>query len=292
VSTLETLSFQETVGSLLWESSDALFVSGLADGRILNANDAGAELFGISQAKLLGSTSLELGMWADPGDRAVFTAALRERGRVDGYPVAIRVANGEVRLLHVSSRLTVMDGQHVIITVARDTTEQSATERLLSAQQAAARAVSDADGLDDAAPRVLTILGEGLGWDLTGFWTADDRAGLLVYQGSWASPLVDMPDVLRLSPPVYRREEGIIGWVWRNATADWVEDMRTDQRVIPVLRSLLAPLRSALVFPVRRRGRILGVIGCYSGQRRERDDTLIEGADAIGRMLGLRIERR
>jgi PAS domain S-box-containing protein len=292
VSTMETLSFQETVGSLLWESTDALFVSRLTDGRVLHANDAGAELFGISQAQLIGSTSLELGLWADPGDRAVFAAALRERGKVDGYPVAVRVASGETRLLHVSSRLTVMDGDLVAVTVARDTTEQSSTERLLSAQQAAATAVSEAGNLDEATRRVLTILGERLGWDLTGFWIADDRAGVLVYQGSWASPLVDMPDVLRLSPPVYQRDEGIIGWVWRNAAADWVEDLRADRRVLPVIRSLAVPLRSALVFPVRRAGRILGVIGCYTGQARERDDALIEGADAIGRMLGLRIERR
>jgi PAS domain S-box-containing protein len=289
---METLTFQETVGSLLWESADALFVSRLADGRILHANDAGVELSGISHDQLVGSTSLELGLWADPGDRSLYMAALREHGKIDGYPVSARVGNGGLRLLHVSSRVTVMDGEHVIVTVARDTTEQSWTERQLSAQQAAATVVSDAGSLADATPRVLRVLGERLGWDLTGFWIADDWAGQLAYQGSWASPLVEMPDVLRLSPPTYRRDEGIIGWVWRNATPDWVEDMGTDQRVLPVLRSLAEPLCSALVFPVRRRGRVLGVIGCYTRQRRERDDALVEGADAMGRMLGLLIEQR
>ena len=85
------------LAKLVCESPIAIAVSTLADGRILDVNDSFLHLFGYSRDEVIGQTSVGLGMWADPGQRAELAAALGTGLPLRDFEATIRTKTGEER---------------------------------------------------------------------------------------------------------------------------------------------------------------------------------------------------
>ena len=64
------------LGHLVQNSPLAIAVSKRVDGEILDVNDSFLQLFGYTRDEVVGQTWPGLGMWADPTQQAVLTAAL------------------------------------------------------------------------------------------------------------------------------------------------------------------------------------------------------------------------
>src|SRR3954464_5120087 len=90
---LDVASVAEALIALVWDSTEAVSVFRLADGRCLDANQGAADLFGVPRGQLLGRTSLELGLWPGPAERAWFVRSLQECGLIDGLPLAFTHAS-------------------------------------------------------------------------------------------------------------------------------------------------------------------------------------------------------
>ena len=64
-------------------SPDAININRMRDGQYLEINDGFTAMTGYTPAEVIGKTSLEINIWADPQDRARLAQALREHGEVD-----------------------------------------------------------------------------------------------------------------------------------------------------------------------------------------------------------------
>jgi PAS domain S-box-containing protein len=86
---------------------------------------------GYAMDEVIGKTSLELGIWTDPNERARFSEQLARDGKVYNTPYSYTVRDGARLLLLVSAASFVMDGRNYIIINARDITasEQARLER-------------------------------------------------------------------------------------------------------------------------------------------------------------------
>jgi PAS domain S-box-containing protein len=98
-------------------SSDAIYITRVDDGVILDANDTALSLFGFVRSEAMGHCKLELGLWARPADRAAFIEALRAKGRVRRYPVRLRTKSSEEFTLELSATATHLRGEEVILGV-------------------------------------------------------------------------------------------------------------------------------------------------------------------------------
>ena len=65
-----------------YSSPAGMAISRYADGRFMYMNDRFTTVFGYSRSEAIGKTSLELGLWADPGERAALWREVVERGGV------------------------------------------------------------------------------------------------------------------------------------------------------------------------------------------------------------------
>ena len=67
------------------------------DGHIIDVNDSYLRLIGYRREEVIGHTTLELGLWVDPGEREKLLAILREQGKVTDFGHAVRTKSGEIR---------------------------------------------------------------------------------------------------------------------------------------------------------------------------------------------------
>jgi len=82
-----------------------LIAVGIADtssGRLIDVNTRCTEFFGYTRHEMIGHTALELGLWADPGQRERFIAPMSNGGSSAGGEAAFRHKSGEIRHALVS----------------------------------------------------------------------------------------------------------------------------------------------------------------------------------------------
>jgi len=148
--TEEALRVSDEKFSKLFRSSpDAVLVTRLAEGRIIEVNAAVCRLTGFSREELIGRTVLDLGLWADPTDRDEYVALLRRSGRADGIEARFRVKSGENLIGLVSGELIELpEGPHVL-SVVRDITARKRMEKDLAESVSLLQATleSTADGI-------------------------------------------------------------------------------------------------------------------------------------------------
>ncbi len=121
-------------------NSDAVDICHLEDGRFIDVNDAFVACTGFKRDQVIGRTALELGIWANPGDRNQLLEIIRRDGSCRNLEVQYHTNDGSLRwgLLTVSA--IELDGVPCILSVTRDITEAKAAEERLAAAQEALRA--------------------------------------------------------------------------------------------------------------------------------------------------------
>jgi len=110
---------------------DAILITLLADGRIIEANRSSFEIFGFTKDEMVGRTTVALGMWAQPADRERFVGELESSGRVLGFNTTSRRKSGEVFPTTVSGETIEISGVPCSLTVVHDSTERLLAEERL-----------------------------------------------------------------------------------------------------------------------------------------------------------------
>jgi len=112
-------------------SVDAIVISRLADGLIIDVNEAYTRLTDFPREALIGKTTLELGVVADPEGRAARAARARKHGSVLDVPSPLRTRSGEIRECLQTSYTVEIGGEQCWVSVMRDVSEARRAERAL-----------------------------------------------------------------------------------------------------------------------------------------------------------------
>ena len=110
---------------------DAMLISTLAEGRLIEVNESFERQFGYSRQEALGKTGIELKLWVEPEDRAMMTRLVRQRGRVSNLEFELTKKTGEKRLTLLSGEIIDLDGERCLLMVLRDITEKRELEEKL-----------------------------------------------------------------------------------------------------------------------------------------------------------------
>ncbi|HTP08674.1 MAG TPA: PAS domain S-box protein [Anaerolineae bacterium] len=110
-------------------SPDAVLISSVADGRILEANDSFLRLSGYTREEVIGRRTQDLNVWRNIDDRAALLSALQANGGVvRDMEYAFQSRAGRQGTGLVSAHLIEIAGEQCLITVARDVTDQKLAE--------------------------------------------------------------------------------------------------------------------------------------------------------------------
>ena len=163
----------------------------------------------------------------------------------------------------------------------------------LTAEHVAARALLSATTIDEAAPKILGAICEGLGWEHAALWTIDREADLLRCGEIWNATPGCFPEFDAISRRVsFPRGIGLPGRVWATGEPAWIPDVTADTNFPRAAVAAREGLHAAFGFPILLRGEVLSVMEFFSREIREPDDELLSMLTAVGNQIGMFIDRR
>jgi PAS domain S-box-containing protein len=131
---------EEKFSKAFHSSPDAVSISELKTGRIVDINDSFPRIYGYTRDEIIGRTSIELGMWQQPEDREEFVRRLARDGHIRGWAGIGRRRSGELFHRLISAEMIEIKGQPHVIIVIHDMTAQRRAEMALQASEEGLRA--------------------------------------------------------------------------------------------------------------------------------------------------------
>ncbi|MGF1536311.1 MAG: PAS domain S-box protein [Elainellaceae cyanobacterium] len=122
---------EEKFSKAFCSSPDAVVISTLSDGRLLEVNETFLRVVGLTHEEAIGRTTEELGFWLSPSDRVAMTTALQRDGMLRNRECQFRTAEGQIRTALYSAEQITLDGQVCMLSVINDITERKQAEEAL-----------------------------------------------------------------------------------------------------------------------------------------------------------------
>jgi diguanylate cyclase (GGDEF)-like protein/PAS domain S-box-containing protein len=116
--------------SAVFQSSPlGIVISKIADGTILDINDATLHLFGYSREEVVGQrTVADLGAYVNPAQRDEMMKLLRQQGSVQNLHIEYRTRNDKHMVLEVSGRIVILRGESCLLAMMGDVTQRIQAE--------------------------------------------------------------------------------------------------------------------------------------------------------------------
>jgi diguanylate cyclase (GGDEF)-like protein/PAS domain S-box-containing protein len=118
---------------------DAININRVSDGIYIDVNEAFLEIIGFERDEVLGKSSLDLGIWADPQDRQTMVEAIRRNGTVRDIEAQFQKKNGVRFWGLMSASLIEIEDVPCVLTVTRDISHAKAAEQRLAEASEALR---------------------------------------------------------------------------------------------------------------------------------------------------------
>ena len=109
-------------------SPDWIVISTLQDGFYVDVNEAFLETTGYRREEVIGRTSNELGIWADPEQRKEMVKVLHEQKMVRNLEAQFRMKSGEIRFVLWSAEVIDYGDEKCLIAVTRDISSRKREE--------------------------------------------------------------------------------------------------------------------------------------------------------------------
>lgn len=166
-------------------------------------------------------------------------------------------------------------------------------ELRLAVRDAVTRTLGESSSLAQAAPGILRVVCEMLGWQIGALWTVEPHAGVLrcveVWHARSESIMEFEADTRRRT---FSRGIGMPGRVWASAQPAWIPDVTRDENFPRAPLAAKEGLRAALGFPIAVSGEVVGVMEFFSHQILQPDQQMLEMLGALGSQIGQFVERK
>jgi PAS domain S-box-containing protein len=269
-----------------------------SESRIVEFNRAAERTFGYQRSEVLGQQMAEL----------IVPPTLRERhyrglahylatgeGPVLGNRVEMPALRADGSEFPVELAITAIHGNGAPLFTAclRDLSDVKRIESRRAARMAVTQILSEASALAEAAPHVLQLLCETLGWHAGAFWQVDEKRQAMHCVAFWHAPSAAVREFESATRNrTFAAGVGLPGRVWTTRQPAWIPDVVKDDNFPRGPVADREELHGAFGVPVVVGPEFLGVIEFFSREIREPDPDLLEMMATIGGQIGQFIERR
>ncbi|HYC38068.1 MAG TPA: PAS domain-containing protein [Usitatibacter sp.] len=188
----------------------------------------------------------------------------------------------------------VREGESIVgaVGVVRNVTGRHRNRVRAAAQVAVSRVLVGSDGAD-ASARILSAIGEATEWDCGAYFEVDTQAQGLHCEFTWHLPDEAFAAYVQASAGSrFAPGEGLPGRCWAEGRATWIADIARDPLYSQSAMAARERLRSAVAFPIRVAGKVVGVMEFFSRRLAEPDPELLTLLEDLGAQFGQFVERR
>ena len=122
---------EEKFAKAFRNSPNAITITRLSDGKIIEGNESAYELFGYSRDEVIGKTTADLNIWADAADRQRLVKGLASQGSIKNEDFVLRKKDGSRISVSLSASLITFDGQECFLASFIDITDRKRAEEAL-----------------------------------------------------------------------------------------------------------------------------------------------------------------
>jgi PAS domain S-box-containing protein len=109
-------------------SPEALVISHMATGQIIEVNERWDQIFGFSPEETVGQSSLALKLFENPVDRQRAVDIIRTQGSLRDFELTVRPKSGRQRHISISAEMMEIDNERCLLTMIADITERKQAE--------------------------------------------------------------------------------------------------------------------------------------------------------------------
>jgi PAS domain S-box-containing protein len=129
---------QELFERVFQASPDVITLTDPVTGRFIDVNQSFVAVSGYARDEAIGRSSLELGIWPEPAQRAMLVERLQRDGRVRDFEVLFRLRSGQTAPFSIAAEVVRLHDQALLLLVARDITQRRQQAEELRASKEAA----------------------------------------------------------------------------------------------------------------------------------------------------------
>lgn len=153
--TAELLAANARLQAIFQASPDALTISRLADGLLLEVNEGFSCLTGYSRAEAIGQTSVALRLWHNPEERQKMIFHFTRQGFLKNFELELQRRDGTITTVLLSARDIDLEGEQHLLSVARDIGDWKAARARLHLLSNAVEQSGDGIGIADLNGTIL-----------------------------------------------------------------------------------------------------------------------------------------
>ncbi len=186
--------------------------------------------------------------------------------------------------------ITGTDGECLGAVVAvEDVTRRRRAERFRMCELAVVRALSEADSVEHAGPRVLEAVTTTLGWTHAELWLVDPDAQVLKPAASWSTPVavggLAVPGQLPYG-------DGLAGRAWQAGKPLWIRDIGNPQSLISAADASASQLHTAIAVPISDTTGIVAVLNVFADVAEDAEEEIVALISGIAAHIGQFLQQR
>lgn len=136
---LPQLTVDRSLAKAFHLSPNPIAITVLTDDRFVEVNDSFLTFFGYSREQVIGYTSGQLNIWAQPGDRGIVSQILQSEGRISNQEFEFRTQTGQIKTALFSADLIEIEQKVCLLGTIQDITERKQAEAELQYREEALR---------------------------------------------------------------------------------------------------------------------------------------------------------
>jgi PAS domain S-box-containing protein len=149
---------EEKFAKAFHTSPDAVVISRLSDGVILDTNVGFTNMMGYTAQEAQGKTTLGLGLWLNENNRKFFMDSIRNSGEVTNLEMPFYRKDGSIHTGLISAKTIEIDGEMGLLTITRDITERKQNEERIQRQVQQLAALHSIDNAITSGFDLYTVL--------------------------------------------------------------------------------------------------------------------------------------
>ena len=277
--------------AILRRSSDAVVIIGLADGRVLDINEAFFTVTGHARHELVGRPGRDFIVGLDQIAGSTSVESLAHLGSLADIPVALWTRSGELRVADLSALVLEVEERRDALCAIRGVRDPTPRQRRWVAGNELDRILGSGATGSAAATRALEVFGTCLRWELGVLWRGGARLERLRRVATWPTQPSELePFGEATRDAVSSPGMGAVRRVLVRGEPIWIPDAPAESTSPQARTNAGVPMRGWFGFPALGSDGVIGVVEFISREARQPDAELLGMMEDFGQLFGRLLE--